>query len=79
MLFGMRLEAARRYRSTASLKLTPELIDRCAQRLASWQDDSVWPDSWSPDQVRQMRRDAEKVLREAGFDDAPEKDPPPHG
>jgi hypothetical protein len=47
--------------------LTPELIDRCAQRLASWDDGCVWPDSWEPWQVTRLRTDAERVLREAGF------------
>jgi hypothetical protein len=47
--------------------LTPELIDRCAQRLASWNDGNVWPDSWEPWQVLRLRTDAERVLREAGF------------
>lgn len=42
---------------------TPEMIDEAAQRLASFQDGSVWPDSWDVTQVAQMRLLAERALR----------------
>jgi hypothetical protein len=42
---------------------TPDQIDAGAQRLASFEDGSVWPDSWSPLQVAAMRNDAERVWR----------------
>lgn len=44
---------------------TAEMIDAGAQRLASFGDDSVWPDSWSPGQVALMRSEAERVIRSA--------------
>lgn len=40
-----------------------EAIDYGAQCLASWQDGCKWPDSWSPEQVSSMRREAEKAYR----------------
>lgn len=45
--------------------LTAEAIDVGAQRLASFQDNSVWPDSWPYMDVMLMRRQAENVIRSA--------------
>lgn len=45
--------------------LTPEVIDAGAQRLASFEDGSVWPDSWDRMDVAQMRIQAERVIRSA--------------
>jgi hypothetical protein len=42
---------------------TPEMIDQGARGMASWQDGSVWPDSWEETQVRRMRYDASKAWR----------------
>lgn len=46
-------------------EITPEMIEAGAQRLVSWEDSSVWPDSWSPAAVAAARNDAERVLRSA--------------
>lgn len=46
-------------------ELPPEVIDAGAQRLASFGDDSIWPDSWEASQVTQMRVLAERVIRSA--------------
>lgn len=42
-----------------------DLVDRCAQRIASWEDGCVWPDSWDSADVARMRLDAKRVLLEA--------------
>jgi exosome complex RNA-binding protein Rrp4 len=39
------------------------LVDTGAQALAMFENYSVWPDSWDPVQVRQMRSDAKKAYR----------------
>jgi hypothetical protein len=44
---------------------TAKMIDEGAQRLASFEDNSVWPDSWDPSQVAQFRILAERVIRSA--------------
>lgn len=44
---------------------TAAMIDDGAQRLASFGDDSVWPDSWNASEVMQMRIQAERVIRSA--------------
>jgi hypothetical protein len=48
---------------TVSWPPTPAMIDEGAQRLASFEDGSVWPDSWEAGDVAQMRIHAERVLR----------------
>ena len=42
---------------------TEEMIDCGAQGMASFQEDSVWPDSWDATQVKGMRHDATKAYR----------------
>jgi hypothetical protein len=42
---------------------TEEMIDQGAQGMASFQENSVWPDSWEPVQVKGMRHDAKKAYR----------------
>ena len=42
---------------------TPEMIEAGAQRLVNWQDDTVWPDSFSDDELRLWRTLAERVWR----------------
>jgi len=42
---------------------TEEMVDKGAQGMASFQEESVWPDSWEPLQVRQMKHDAKKAYR----------------
>ena len=37
------------------------LIDKGAQAIAMWETHCVWPTSWDPVQVRQMRSDAKKA------------------
>lgn len=39
------------------------LVDTGAQALAMFENYSVWPHSWDPVQVRQMRSDAKKAYR----------------
>lgn len=46
-----------------ALEPTSEMIDAGAQRLVSWEEGSVWPDSWSPLQVAAARNEAERVWR----------------
>jgi hypothetical protein len=45
------------------IKPTEEMIDCGAQGMASFQEDSVWPDSWDATQVKGMRHDAKKAYR----------------
>ena len=45
------------------LEPTPTMIEAGAQRLMSWDDESVWPDSWTPLQIMAARNDAERVWR----------------
>ena len=45
------------------LDAEPDLIDQGAQRLASFEDNSVWPDSWDALQVSAARNEAERVWR----------------
>jgi hypothetical protein len=42
---------------------TRRMIEAGAQRLVSWEDGSVWPDSWDALQVAAARNDAERVWR----------------
>ena len=42
-----------------------DLVDRCAQRIASWEDGCKWPDGWDSADVARMRLDAKRVLLEA--------------
>ena len=42
---------------------TEEMTDCGAQGMASFQEDSVWPDSWDATQVKGMRHDATKAYR----------------
>lgn len=46
-----------------SLEPTAEMIDEGAQRLVRWEDDCVWPDSWSALDVAAARNEAERVWR----------------
>lgn len=48
---------------TIPLEPTPAMIEEGAKRLLRWQDDSVWPDSWTPLQIMAARNDAERVWR----------------
>lgn len=57
---------------------TPEMIDAGAQRLASFGDESVWPDSWSALELASMRNLAERVIRSALLAAAPSS-PTPEG
>jgi hypothetical protein len=45
--------------------ITPAVIDAGAQRLVSFEDNSVWPDSWDSSQVAQARSLAERCIRSA--------------
>jgi hypothetical protein len=45
------------------LEPTPEMIEAGAQRLVSWTDDAVWPDSWVALQLAAARNEAERVWR----------------
>lgn len=45
------------------LEPTREQIEAGAKRLVSWEDNSRWPDSWSPLQVAAARNEAERVWR----------------
>ena len=45
------------------LEPTAEMIDEGAQRLVRWEDDCVWPDSWSALDVAAARNEAERVWR----------------
>lgn len=45
------------------LEPTPSMIDAGAQRLVSWEDGCVWPDSWDALQVAAARNEAERVWR----------------
>lgn len=45
------------------LQPTPEMIEAGAQRLVSFEEDSVWPDSWAPLQIAAARNEAERVWR----------------
>jgi nitrogen-specific signal transduction histidine kinase len=49
----------------SKLTITPAMIEAGAQRLVSWEDGCIWPDSWSGLQVAAARNDAERVLRSA--------------
>ena len=40
---------------------TKEMIEQGAMGMASFQENSVWPDSWEPVQVKGMRMDAKKA------------------
>lgn len=42
---------------------TTAMLEEGAKRLLRWQDDSVWPDSWTPLQIMAARNDAERVWR----------------
>lgn len=42
---------------------TPEMIEAGAKRLANWQDDTVWPESFSDEQLLLWRTMAERVWR----------------
>lgn len=42
---------------------TPEMIEAGAQRLVNWQDDTVWPDSFSDEELLLWRKLAERVWR----------------
>ena len=53
------------WRDIEPVILTDEVIDVAAQRLASFGDDSVWPDSWDRIDVAQMRIQAGRVIRSA--------------
>lgn len=44
---------------------TPRMVDEAAQRLVSFGEDGVWPDSWDPLQVAQARILAERAIRSA--------------
>tara|TARA_R100000789_G_scaffold82540_1_gene77986 strand:+ start:4367 stop:4846 length:480 start_codon:yes stop_codon:yes gene_type:complete len=51
--------------SGCEASITPEMIEAGAQRLVAWEENSEWPDSWSPMVVAAARNDAERVLRSA--------------
>jgi len=42
---------------------TEEMVDKGAQGMASFQEDSVWPNSWDAIQVKGMHHDAKKAYR----------------
>ncbi len=42
---------------------TEAMIEQGAMGMASFQENSVWPDSWEPVQVKGMRHDAKKAWR----------------
>lgn len=42
---------------------TKEMIEAGAQRLVSWEDGSVWPNSWDGLAVAAARQEAERVWR----------------
>jgi hypothetical protein len=42
---------------------TPAMVEEGAQRLVRWEGDSKWPDSWSSNDVRISRMEAERVWR----------------
>lgn len=52
-------------RSSLFDRITPEVIDAAAQRLVSFEDGSVWPDSWDKLQVATARQLAERAIRSA--------------
>lgn len=54
-----------------SLGPTPEMIDAGAQRLVSFEENSVWPDSWDALQVAAARNEAERVWRSMWLAAAP--------
>ena len=45
------------------LEPTAEMIDEGAQRLVRWEDDCVWPVSWSALDVAAARNEVERVWR----------------
>jgi hypothetical protein len=47
----------------APIEPTTEMIEAGAQRLVSWEDNCVWPNSWSALQVAAARNEAERVWR----------------
>ncbi|MGP9834252.1 hypothetical protein [Marinobacter sp. NSM] len=51
--------------SACEVSITPEMIEAGAQRLVAWEENSEWPDSWSPMVVAAARNDAERVIRSA--------------
>ena len=55
-----RLEEAQR---GVPLSPSPEMIEEGAQRLVSWQEDSKWPESWSPLVRAAAKNDAERCWR----------------
>ena len=57
------LRAALAQPEQALVDPTPAMIEAGAQRLVSWEDGSVWPDSWDALQVAAARNDAERVWR----------------
>jgi archaellum component FlaC len=57
-----KIEAVRQ-EAVPQLEPTKEMIEAGAQRLVSWEDNSVWPDSWSPLHVAAARNEAERVWR----------------
>jgi hypothetical protein len=49
--------------SRIPLEPTPQMRDAGAQRLVSFEDNSVWPDSWDALQVASAKNEAERVWR----------------
>jgi hypothetical protein len=45
------------------LEPTTEMIEAGAQRLVSFEENSTWPDSWTPLQVAAARNESERVWR----------------
>jgi hypothetical protein len=59
---------------------TRRMIEAGAQRLVSWEDGSVWPDSWDALQLAAARNDAERVWRSMRAEapkQGPRREPPP--
>ena len=53
------------------LEPTHKMIEAGAQRLVSWEDGCVWPDSWDSLQVLAARNEAERVWRSMWLAAAP--------
>lgn len=65
--------------SQEGMKLVPiepttEMREEGAQRLVSWEDNSSWPESWTPLQISAARNEAERVWRSMWLVAAPTLD-----
>lgn len=50
------VEQAKEIERLRAIEPTKEMIDHGAQAVVSWEEGSVWPDSWSQTQVNRARR-----------------------